>query len=101
MVAVIEPVGMVVLQGIAERLPLQPIWGTAIGFVVVDVSAMVAIGFGGKNLAVGALGGYLMFAHFAMITSINVLEQTFYATFVLIIVALAFKIFRSEIGGDV
>lgn len=86
------------LLDIGSRLPLGPVWGSLIGFVAIMVSVPVFIGLGGRNLSVGAVGGYLMFAHLSIASETQFLDNLFIVTLVLMIIAFSFKIYRSEVS---
>lgn len=76
--------------------PLGPLWGSDVGFVLIIVMIIAAIGFMGRSLAVASVGAYLVFVWFATNTGIAILEQTAYATLVLVAIGLAMKVWRLE-----
>lgn len=86
---------LVILQGIGD-LPLEPLWGSAMGFIILFVSAVGAIGLGSRNLAVGAMGAYLAYTHFAVESEIQILQTLLYVTLTLVIIGTAFKVWRLE-----
>lgn len=85
-----------VVLDIGDLLPLGALWGTALGFIVIFVAVVVAIGMGSRNLSVGAFGGYLAFIYFAMETEMALLQPLLYATVVLVILGAVFKLWRLE-----
>lgn len=86
---------VVLLQGMGE-LPLEPLWGSAIGFVILFVATVGAIGLGSRSLAVGAMGAYIAFTFFAVESGIVFLETLLYVTLTLVIIGTAFKIWKLE-----
>lgn len=83
---------------VGSRLPLGPIWGSLVGFIAIMVAVPFFIGLGSKNLSIGAIGGYLMFAHLTMSVDNQFLNNIFIVTLVLVIVAFSFKLYRSEVS---
>jgi len=81
--------------------PLADVWGSAVGFIAVMVIVVGAIGMASKTLSVAMMGGYLTFSYYAATSGITVLETTSYVTHTLVVVGMAFKLWRTEasIGG--
>lgn len=84
------------LQGVGDLLPLGELWGTTVGFMIITIAVITAIGMGSRTLAVPALGAYVTFSYFAVETGHAVLQPTFYVTLVLVIVGTAMKAWRLE-----
>jgi len=87
---------------IGSRLPLSSLWGSAVGFVVIAVFAVGAIGFGARSLSIGAVGAYTLFVYYAVETSIGVLQPLLYVTLALVIIGTSAKLWRAEglSGGE-
>lgn len=85
-----------VLLDVGDLMPLGELWGTTVGFMVVWIAVITAIGMGSRTLAVPALAAYVTFAHFAVETGHAILQPTFYVTLVLVIVGCAMKAWRLE-----
>lgn len=85
-----------VLLDIGDLLPLGELWGTTVGFMIVWIAVVTAMGMGSRTLAVPALAAYVTFAYFAVQTEHAVLQPVFYVTLVLVIVGTAMKAWRLE-----
>lgn len=81
---------------ILASFPLEPLWGSDVGFVLLVVMVIAAVGFMGRSLAVASVGAYLAFIWFATNTGIALLENVAYATLVLIAIGTAMKVWRLE-----
>lgn len=86
----------VVILDIGDLLPLGELWGTAIGFVVLMTAVVGAIGLGGRNMAVGAMGAYLTFTYYAVEANIGLLENILWVSLTMVILATVYKIWRLE-----
>lgn len=89
-----------VILDIGSRLPLDSVWGSAIGFVAIAVASVGVVGFGARSLSIGAVGAYTLFIYYAVETEIDVLQPLMYVTLALVIIGTAFKLWRAEAGGD-
>lgn len=85
----------VILQVMGE-LPLSELWASAVGFVLLLTLVVAGIGLASRSLAVGAYGGYLTFAFFAVHSKIGVLTPILYASLVMIVLGTSFKIWKLE-----
>lgn len=81
---------------IGSRLPLGELWGTAVGFVIMFIVVVMAIGMSSRSLTVGAFGGYLAFAYFAVESGLSVMEPILYVSLVLVILGAIMKTWRLE-----
>lgn len=89
-------VGIVLQIG---QLPLEALWGSAVGFVLLVTFAVAGIGLASRSLAVGAYGSYMAFAFFAVHSNIGVLTPILYASLVMIVLGTSFKLWKLE-GTD-
>lgn len=89
-------VSFLLLQGIGDLLPLSELWGSALGFVLIWIAVVAGIGIGSRNLAIGAVGGYLSFTYFALAAGIGLLETVLYVSLTLVIIGFSFKLWRLE-----
>lgn len=80
--------------------PLAPLFESTLGFVTVMVFIAGGIGVAGKNLAVGAMGAYMMFLYYALNVDHPLLNNLMYLTIVIIPLGVAFKFWRLEGGGQ-
>lgn len=83
------------------QMGLFDIFGSFMGFVTFWVMAIAILGMASRSLAVGALGAYLSFAHFAIETQQELLRGILIVTLVLIMIGMAFKFWRLEGPGEV
>lgn len=84
-----------VLQ-IEDVLPYPELWGSALGFIILWCAVIFGIGLLAENLAIGAAGAYMAFSIFALETDVAVLEPLWMSTLVLIVIGMAFKLWRLE-----
>lgn len=70
-------------------------------FVTAWVLIAGGIGMASKSMAIGALGAFMMFAHFAIETGDSLLQNILMVTLVLVFVGFAFKLVRAEFMGGV
>lgn len=78
------------------QLPLDGLWASTVGFIVLAVAGVGAIGLAGRNLAVASMGAYLTFAFYASTVDVAFLEEILYVTLALVIIGSAFKLWRLE-----
>lgn len=76
------------------------LWQNYYAFVSTVVLSFLAIGLWGRSLSVGAFVGYLAFAYIAIETGTPLFRQILYVTAVLVFVGMAFKVWRTEFGGE-
>jgi hypothetical protein len=69
-------------------------------FITAVVLSFVSLGLWGKSLAVGAYLGYIAFAYLAITTQTPLLVNILYVTVVLVFIGMAFKLYRTEFGGE-
>lgn len=80
--------------------PLEPLWGSTLGLVIIMVSLVAAIGFASKSMAIGAMGGFTMFSYLATQVESTILEMIMIVSLVLITLGFAFKLWNVEgLGG--
>jgi len=91
----------IMLLQLGPEFPLSDVWGSTVGFVAVMVAFVGMIGLGSRNLSVGALGAYMMFAYYASESGVVLLETILYATLILVILGMSFKLWRLEGVGDI
>lgn len=88
------------LSGHAAEIWMFDVFDDFYAFVTITVTAAGALGaLGGRSMAVGALAAYLVFAQFAIEAGDQLLENILYVTLVLIMVGMAFKLWRLEGAG--
>lgn len=80
--------------------PLEEIWSSAAGFVGFMIVAVGMIGLISRSLSIPAMGAYLTFSYYASVGSIDVLTPISYVTHTLIVIGVAFKLWRTEAVGD-
>lgn len=85
-----------VVLDIGDLLPLGELWGTTVGFMVVWIAVITAMGMGSRTLAVPALAAYTTFVYFATQTGHAVMMPVVYTTLVLVIIGTAMKMWRLE-----
>lgn len=84
-----------------KQSPFQ-IWDNFLVFVsFMCLTASAVAGLGSRSMAVGALAAYSVFAYIAVETGHTLLTNILYLTVVLIVVGMAFKLWRLEFGGDI
>jgi len=76
------------------------VWDNPLAFIGTAVLGTGAIGLSSKSMAVGTWAAYLMFAYLALETGFTNLENVVYATLVLMLVGIGFKLWRLEGGGE-
>lgn len=70
-------------------------------FVTMAVTAAALLGaLGGRSMAIGALSAYLVLTKYAVETGDELLTNILIVTLVLIMVGMAFKLWRLEFGGE-
>lgn len=80
---------------------LSELWENFLVFVVFAIGGMGALaGIASKSAAIGAFAAYMVFAHIAVETGDPLLRNILYVTLVLIIIGMAFKMWRLEFGGE-
>lgn len=79
-----------------DNFPLADVWGSAVGFIMLMMIAIGAIGLGSRSLAVGAMAMYLTFAYYASQSGIVLLENILYVTLALVALGSAMKMWRLE-----
>lgn len=85
-----------------EKKDPGEIWESFLVFIAFIVACITGIaGLGSRSMAVGALAGYSAFAYLAITTGHVLLEQILYITLVIIIIGMAMKLWRAELGGSV
>lgn len=78
------------------------IWDSFLVFVsVITLTAAGIAGLGSRSMAVGSVAAYTVFAYLTIQTGHTVLTQVLYATLTLIVVGMAFKLWRAELGGGI
>lgn len=87
---------MIELLPLAVDWPLEEVWATAVGFIAVMVISIGAMGLASKTLSVAVMGAYLTFSYYAATAGIEVLETTSFVTHTLVVVGMAFKLWRTE-----
>jgi hypothetical protein len=80
-------------------IPPQPLWESTVGFISVFLGAVFLIGASSRNLAVGAVGAYVMFVHYGVELQNTMIQQTMYVSLVIVALGLAFKLWNTELGG--
>lgn len=86
-----------------EREPqsITELWENFLIFVALAVGGMGALaGLGSKSMALGGFAAYMVFAYIAIETGHQLLTNILYVTLVLIIIGMAFKLWRLEFGGN-
>lgn len=84
-----------------KQSPFQ-IWDNFLVFVsFMTLTAASVAGLGSRSMAVGALAAYSVFAYIAVETGHTLLTNILYLSVVLIVVGMAFKLWRLEFGGDI
>lgn len=84
-----------------EPQGIDELWDNFLVFVAVAVGAMGALaGLASKSMALGAFAAYMTFAFIAIETGHQLLTNILYVTLVLIIIGMAFKLWRLEFGGS-
>lgn len=87
--------------GAKERQGIDALWDNFLVFVTIAVGAMGALaGLASRSAAVGAFIAYMTFAYIAVSTGDGLLTNILYVTLVLIIIGMAFKMWRLEFGGS-
>lgn len=86
-------VGVILQVG---ELPLEALWGSAVGFVLLMTLLVAGMGLASRSLAVASYGGYMMFAFFATYSDIPVLTPILYASLVMIVLGTSFKLWKLE-----
>lgn len=87
--------------GERERQSARELWDNFLVFVAIAVGAMGAIaGLGSKSMALGGFAAYMTFAYIAVETGHQLLTNILYVTLVLVIIGMAFKLWRLEFGGS-
>lgn len=76
------------------------IWNNYEVFVTALVLVFGVIGLWGRSLSVGAMLGYLAFAHIAIETQTDFFVAILYVTGVLVMVGMGFKLYRAELAGE-
>lgn len=72
-----------------------------LAFVAITVMGAGALGgLGSRSMAIGAFSAYLVFAHIAVSTGEQLLTNILYVTLVLVMLGMAFKLWRLELGGS-
>jgi len=84
----------------AVSWPLEQIWDTALGFVAMVVLLLGFVGATSRSLAVGALAAYAAFIYYATYTDLPFLTEMLYVSLMLVVIGLAFKLWRLELGGE-
>lgn len=76
------------------------IWDNFLVFVSMVVLGISAISLSSRSMAVASFPGYLVFAYIALETGNSLLTNILYITLVLIFIGMAFKMYRTEMGGE-
>ncbi len=77
------------------------LWDNYFVFVSLAVASMGALGgIGSRSMAIGAFSSYLLFVYIAVETGSDLFINITYVTLVLIMIGMAFKLWRLEFGGD-
>lgn len=81
--------------------PLEPVWSTDIGFVTVMVLVVGFVGLASKSLAIPIYGSYMMFSYYGATSDLELLTTISFVTHTLVVVGVAFKLWRLEGGGEI
>lgn len=84
-----------------EPQGLAALWDNFLAFVAVTVMTAGALGgMGSRSMAIGAFSAYLVFVHIAVETGEQLLLNILYVSLVLVLLGMAFKLWRLELGGN-
>lgn len=84
-----------------EPQGLAALWDNFLAFVAVTVMTAGALGgMGSRSMAIGAFSAYLVFVHIAVETGEQLLLNILYVSLVLVMLGMAFKLWRLELGGN-
>lgn len=84
-----------------EPQGLAALWDNFLAFVTITVMTAGALGgMGSRSMAIGSFGAYLVFVHIAVKTGEQLLLNILYVSLVLVILGMAFKLWRLELGGE-
>lgn len=80
--------------------PLEGIWASGIGFVGVMILAIGIVGLLSKSMSIPAMGSYLMFSYYGATADISILTNVSFVTHTVVVIGVAFKLWRLEGGGE-
>lgn len=81
-------------------LPLEPLWSSTLGFIVIVLVCILLIGMGSRSLTIGSLGAYTTFVYIATQTDISIMTDIMYVSLVLVLAGLGFKLVLLEAWGE-
>lgn len=77
------------------------LWDNFLVFVALAVTGISALGaIASRSMAIGAFSGYLLFVYIGVTTGDTLLTNITYVTLVLVMIGMAFKLWRLEFGGS-
>lgn len=83
-----------------EPSTLLELWHNFYAFVAIIVMGFAGIGLASRSMAVAAWPAYLAFVYIALSTDNPLFRNIAYVSLVVIMVGMAFKVWRAEFGGE-
>lgn len=91
------------MTGLMQVIPdsVTAMWDNFLVWVTIVVSAFgIGVSLPSGSAAVGSAVAYVVFAYIALETGHGLLTNILYVTVVLIVIGMAFKLWRLEFGGS-